>query len=610
MITLYYIENISRFDEPYFDFPSSQITFFADHVVQSIDAGFYPPHYRNRITLDTVDVDFTTQCNYLSLEFGGKTYYYYIDDINYISEDVVELVVTMDVIQTYMFNISCKNAHINRHTISRWNGNIINRDYIRENLSQGEKIIKYYTKTHDDITWLVVWFRSASGKYKASASGSDTITMPDNFSQFNGYFVTHIGMTPLFIPVNSNQGSPYKIVDQLGSTYDCPYPTDLLEEPTVDHIDYINHDVFKGLYTYNASTKTLTFNSGSGITGTDLYSGTKYLGSGILQKTYMFMPDENTKITILDFTKNNKKGVARSNKFIPALLDDNYYTLYYGEQMNQGTYPLYQLQTSDLYKSFRCDIISGNRIYFVSPTNQFDVAIKDPFLVITVCNSGELVDLYTDAWKQYQASHVATLTDGLKLNYLNTAVRGVTNAVTSKMQAVTGALTGHVGTAVGGATGDIRAKVDTALGFYNIAKNYQITKENLQYTPDTSKQGNSITSDLIVGSLDEVTILYEVKDIYAVAFKYEALGYAVNQDFTGSNIFKAYNTRYYYNVISADINAMTLIGIVTDETTIGLIKDRFSAGLRLWNTDTGKLRAETLCDFRYDNVETSFITEG
>lgn len=610
MITLYYIENISRFDEPYFDFPSSQITFFADHVVQSIDAGFYPPHYRNRITLDTVDVDFTTQCNYLSLEFGGKTYYYYIDDINYISEDVVELVVTMDVIQTYMFNISCKNAHINRHTISRWNGNIINRDYIRENLSQGEKIIKYYTKTHDDITWLVVWFRSASGKYKASASASDTITMPDNFSQFNGYFVTHVGMTPLFIPVNSDKGSPYKIVDQLGNTYDCPYPTDLLEEPTVDHIDYINHDVFKGFYTYNASTKTLTFNSGSGVTGTDLYNGTKYLGSGILQKTSLFMPDENTKITILDFTKNNKKGVARSNKFIPALLDDNYYTLYYGEQMNQGTYPLYQLQTSDLYKSFRCDIISGNRIYFVSPTNQFDVAIKDPFLVITVCNTAELVDLYTDAWKQYQASHVATLTDGLKLNYLNTAVRGVTNAVTSKMQAVTGALTGHVGTAVGGATGDIRSKVDTALGFYNIAKNYQITKDNLQYTPDTSKQGNSITSDLIVGSLDEVTILYEVKDIYAVAFKYETLGYAVNQDFTGSNIFKAYNTRYYYNVISADINAMTLIGIVTDETTIGLIKDRFSAGLRLWNTDSGKLRAETLCDFRYDNVETSFITEG
>lgn len=609
MITLYYIENISRFDEPYFDFPSSQITFFADHVVQSIDAGFYPPHYSNRITLDTVDVDFTTQCNYLSLEFGGKTYYYYIDDINYISEDVVELVVTMDVIQTYMFNISCKNAHINRHTIARWNGNIINRDYIRENLSQGEKIIKYYTKTHDDITWLVVWFRSASGKYKASASASDTITMPDNFSQFNGYFVTHVGMTPLFIPVNSDQGSPYKIVDHLGNTYDCPYPTDLLEEPTVDHIDYINHDVFKGFYTYNASTKTLTFNSGSGITGTDLYSGTKYLGSGILQKTNMFMPDENTKITILNFTKNNKKGVARSNKFIPALLDDNYYTLYYGEQMNQGTYPLYQLQTSDLYKSFRYDIISGNRIYFVSPTNQYDVAIKDPFLVITVCNTGELVDLYTDAWKQYQASHVATLTDGLKLNYLNTAVRGVTNAVTSKMQAVTGALTGHVGTAVGGATGDIRAKVDTALGFYNIAKNYQITKENLQYTPDTSKQGNSITSDLIVGSLDEVTILYEVKDIYAVAFKYETLGYAVNQDFTGSNIFKAYNTRYYYNVISADINAMTLIGIVTDETTIGLIKDRFSAGLRLWNTDSGKLRVETLCDFRYDNVETSFITE-
>lgn len=610
MITLYYIENISRFDEPYFDFPSSQITFFAEHVVQSIDAGFYPPHYRNRITLDTVDVDFTTQCNYLSLEFGGKTYYYYIDDINYISEDVVELVVTMDVIQTYMFNISCKNAHINRHTISRWNGNIINRDYIRENLSQGEKIIKSYTKVHDDVTWLVVWFRSAGGKYKPSPSSDKTITMGDDFVQLNGYFTTRIGMTPLFVPIESSDGKWYKIKDSLGNTYDCYYPTNLLEEPTVDHIDYVNHDLFKGKYTYDAHTRTLIFNADIGIKATNLYNGSKYLGSGILQTSSMFAPDEYSQLTLLEFSKNTKKGVPRSNKFIPALLDDNYYTLYYGEQMNQGTYPLYQLQNSELYKSFRYDIISGNRIYFISPTKQFVTEIKDPFLVITVCNSGELVDLYTDAWKQYQASHVATLTDGLKLNYLNTAVRGVTNAVTSKMQAVTGALTGHVGTAVGGATGDIRAKVDTALGFYNIAKNYQITKENLQYTPDTSKQGNSITSDLIVGSLDEVTILYEVKDIYAVAFKYETLGYAVNQDFTGSNIFKAYNTRYYYNVISADINAMTLIGIVSDETTIGLIKDRFSAGLRLWNTDSGKLRAETLCDFRYDNVETSFITEG
>ena len=70
-----------------------------------------------------------------------------------------------------------------------------------------------------------------------------------------------------------------------------------------------------------------------------------------------------------------------------------------------------------------------------------------------------------------------------------------------------------------------------------------------------------------------------------------------------------YNYRYYYNVLVADLSSFTLTGVIADEATSTAIKSRFSAGLRLWNTDNGVLRARYLGDFKYDNVETDFIKE-
>ena len=135
LLKLYYVEGISRTDTPLFDNIENQRQYYSDRLVVTIPDSFYPPHYRNEISLvlgDYFTPSSASQMNYLSLEYLGRVYYYFIDSIEYKNEDIATLNVTMDVIQTYMFDINYHNARVKRETIKRWNGDYINRNYINE----------------------------------------------------------------------------------------------------------------------------------------------------------------------------------------------------------------------------------------------------------------------------------------------------------------------------------------------------------------------------------------------------------------------------------------------------------------------------------------------
>ena len=104
-IDLLYIRGINRIDTPYFSSLQEQEDTMEGFIVSSIETTFYPPHYSNKIRCSTADVDFGTEINYIRFQFRDKYYYYFIDDITYINEGLVEIDITMDYIQTYMFNI-------------------------------------------------------------------------------------------------------------------------------------------------------------------------------------------------------------------------------------------------------------------------------------------------------------------------------------------------------------------------------------------------------------------------------------------------------------------------------------------------------------------------
>ena len=72
------MEGISRFDTLYFASLTSQETFFESKLVAQMEDSYYPPHYRNELSVGSDDLDFNSRVNYVSIDFKDKTYYYFI----------------------------------------------------------------------------------------------------------------------------------------------------------------------------------------------------------------------------------------------------------------------------------------------------------------------------------------------------------------------------------------------------------------------------------------------------------------------------------------------------------------------------------------------------
>ena len=166
MIKLYYIENLSEYDIPYFTSASAMSTFLEAHKVINLvdlEQAYYPPYYTNQIKVSrSSDFDFEgTSCNYLSLTIGSVTYYYFIDSIDYINEDIYAINIHMDTIMTFYWSIEVSAYMVERKFINRWgakNDNLINRNYIRENYSNGNyKITEHsYVDGLESDKWVVI----------------------------------------------------------------------------------------------------------------------------------------------------------------------------------------------------------------------------------------------------------------------------------------------------------------------------------------------------------------------------------------------------------------------------------------------------------------------
>lgn len=616
MITLYYVEGLTQLDEPMFESLSSQEKYFDNYVVQRTDAGFYPPHYQNRITLSTEDITFASNCNYLSLDYGSKTYYYFIDSIEYVSEDVIQLNVIMDVIQTYMFNMNIRDMHITRRSIKRWNDDgTINRQYVRENLSRADMARIQYKKQHDDICWYLVWFRDP--KDIKVRDGIDIVDWnPGSECHVKSSWTNYsIGLKAFFIPVYKgvlNIEQVY-IKDSGGVFRQCQFPWRLLEDPYVVKMYYIDYDIFKGQYSteYLGNILHITMTDSAWVK--DLYyqftdSTARPISAGYAPNT-VDLSQSSTKVSWINFIKNTSKTNTVSIAYVPALLDENYYQYEYGEQLSTTTYPLHELQKPTLYENMLFDITSCSRMYYLSQDEETG-KVNDPYGTLIVNNTQELVDLYSDKWLQYYSSNSATWTEGYTLNKNKLLFKYTLSQVNTVMDGASDYAKGRpMYKSVMGFASNLANHV---WNMYELDKQREITKGNLTNAPDMEKQGNAVNPDLVSGALDIVRKLYRVRDIERVSYEFERYGYTVNdtvQNAINTSIFGLNNNRYYFNVLQGTINSLTFNGVITDDNTKGAVMARFASGLRMWNTDNGVLRASAIGDFTYDNVETSFITE-
>lgn len=99
----------------YFVSPAAQVSYFSGKVAWTFSDYTYLRKNWNIKVQATMDE--AVGWSYLYFTNGAKTYYYFVTDVQYISDTVVDLTIEMDVMQTYMFDYQLLPCFVEReHT--------------------------------------------------------------------------------------------------------------------------------------------------------------------------------------------------------------------------------------------------------------------------------------------------------------------------------------------------------------------------------------------------------------------------------------------------------------------------------------------------------------
>lgn len=622
---------ISRLDEPCFENISQQTLYFNSLECLNIDA-VYPPYYTNKISFSTEDIDITKKYNYLSLQFNNKWYYYFIDDISYINEDIFELQITMDTIQTFMFDFSIINATVTRSSINRWNSDgTINRNYIRENLSKGQFVVNTYNEYTNDIGFAI-----AFSSKNLNSTNDSTCDIIDNDKIIPTGLYAYI--IPIFSPDKiitgtSNNGKLkygyYRIDPDLPTTttkvgsefsWSALNLNILIDNPYIINIIYVNsrclNDIFDYIFIDNTNTISglsefyirtkRSSNIGSEVklypqvnrTYLATIDGTKYPYLSVKSLPNYFV--KNLSLQPKSFIQNDRLGVQLTSNLVPQLLDNNYITVKYGERSSMTEFPLYKATKTTLNYYQSVDLFSGNRCYFI---NDSDNKIDKHFTLIT-SSYPQTFNLINDAWNSYYANNKASLGAlGTSYAIANILYKGAYSNYNNSVILSAKYKSQNVASPMAK-----MGLLNTGLNIINYGVDRLITRENLENAPASLIQTGTISIDSLNKSFIETYVVMTVSDIEECAEELEHYGYKQNIDIRNiDNVFAELNNRYYYNIIKLEdisIKERILIGNVLKSDLLS----RFENGLRMWNYNNGDLLNDGIgYRLAFDNVERNLL---
>ena len=624
---------ISRLDEPCFENITQQTLYFNSLESTEIDA-VYPPYYTNKISFSTEDINITEKYNYLSLQFNGKYYYYFIDDISYINEDIFELQITMDTIQTFMFDFSIINATVTRNSIKRWNSDeTINRNYIRENLSKGDFVDYMYSEMITDIGFAIA--------YSTKAFSNTDVPTCDIIDEFKSVptglyaYILPIFNSTTIAAATANGGKLkfgwYRLDPDLPSPSNSTYVgaefnwsdfniNKLVDNPYITNIIYINASCISTVFDYKFTDNTSTINGVSELyirTKRSALTGNEEKKYPQVNRTYLATID-NVKYPYLSvkslpnyfvninfysvkpFSKNINLGVKFNSNFVPQLMDNNYISFAYGERGTMCEFPLHKAKkpTLDIYQAV--DLFTGTRCYYISNNNSG----TDRYMTLISTPNPQTFNLINDAWNNYYANNKATL-----------GALGTTSAIANILYK--GAYSNYNNSVILSAkykSQDIASPMakmgllNTGLNVINYGVDRLITRENLENAPGSVIQTGTITTDTLNKSAQQLMRNMYVSDIEECAEELEHYGYKQNMDISNvDNVFAELNNRYYYNIIKLEdisIKEKILIGNVLKSDLIA----RFENGLRMWNYNNGELLTDGIgYRLAFDNVEKDYL---
>lgn len=414
-IKLAYIHGISTVDEPYFDDVEDQHAFFNAHTVKTISDTWYPPFSTDAISFSEDDLTIDDNVNYLILTgYGDRWYYFFINGVSYNADGLLTLSISMDTVQTYLFDFSVTGT-IERMFINRWNSDgTINRNYIRENLSNGMFIKKEFGTVSYPNKTITVDVDYGEGDHHP-------VTVTDTHEYYLG--VAMIASMP-----DLSQGVRNKVTTPRGDLIDCVnrfYFPIFKTQPRGTAIGTITHIVeyhdngtgeYKSDYGFkNTATYGFLADKNKAVsayvlpatcigeylvydaeTNTLYYNGDHlevYRPTGDDEAVVGFLPvtDRNTylqsdyvdmKTYIGDIAQPFFPESDFDATMCPALWDDSYMRIEFGERHAMTTFPLFECDKPILHFRAMFDPTSTARSYAMTEDDTDTVFAKKAPLVL------------------------------------------------------------------------------------------------------------------------------------------------------------------------------------------------------------------------------------
>ena len=638
-IVLGYIEGISYIDTPYFASINAQTNYFDNHALKVIGSTFYPPHYRNSIRIDTDDIDFDSQVNYLWFEYSGKRYYYFINSISYINETIIEFEVILDVIQTFMFNIYISNGVIERRHINRWVNNKINRNYLRENVSEG-LFTEQVTTLIDRNTWLIVKATELNG-FPINSIVNDPYVLQVPY----GFYCIPVGCKYVTYTKIDSSLNVVRVQNEEVNFTDI---RDVLSRPEVIDAYIIYGNPYPDIFTVD------TYNGNIRLTVSDDYRSRENMINifadfkGVFMINHLFLPYEHvsynngTLTGVLQYINQNKLSSSTDINYLPQwtpvnaigsnfnpdkitqLVDENYIRIEFGDGGGVTTYPLFNSDEPLFSYVTYMNIDEGSFVYAIEYDND-TLYTGLNYESYCLSNMKLSLPLINDAWSQYKAANQG--------RWAAAGIGSVKNAISS----FTGIMSKNA---------YINKRISSLLSDPNrFDKRYKNSKLKDSYSRkifDLSNSKKSPVSDVSDGLFDSISPLMSqaavdynaimtpdsirqagdafgafistqgvvrsrilrVNDYNQCANYYHRNGYKVNEYISNvSDIFSSMNNRYYFNILKMGECDVHLHNYIENEENIEEIRDRLIDGIRLWNVHN----RDKIGDFTYDNVENAYL---
>ena len=166
----------------------AQNTYFSN-LFPRINFEEYTYLRKNRSIRVGAGVDEIREYNYLYYNNGdGKTYYCFIEDYNYISENVTELIIKIDVYQTYMFEYTILKSFVEREHVTL-SSDVAGNYTFPEELETGKYISREFTNVEETKnTYLIIQI----GKNPYNNLETFNYTNKDGIMQFGYMFAYKI----------------------------------------------------------------------------------------------------------------------------------------------------------------------------------------------------------------------------------------------------------------------------------------------------------------------------------------------------------------------------------------------------------------------------------